>query len=212
MWIKICGILTLKAALCSIEAGVDAIGFVFADSRRKIDIEKAANIIKALPSGIEKVGVFVDMPHAEVKAIAESLGLNLLQFHGEESPEYCRLFPGKAIKSFAVKDPADLLAIEPYRNNISACLLDTFQEGRPGGTGNAWNWACLAGKIEQVLDGIPLIVAGGLNARNVGEAITVLKPYGVDISSGVEKAGKKDCQLIKEFIEEARRWENAQLA
>jgi len=212
MWIKICGILTLEAALCSIEAGADAIGFVFAESKRKINMEKAKMIVRALPSGIEKVGVFVDMPHSEVNTIADSLELDLLQFHGNESAAYCRLFPGKVIKSFAVKEPADLLAIEPYRNSISACLLDTFQQGQPGGTGNAWNWASLAGKIEQALNSIPFIAAGGLNAQNVGAAIKVLKPDGVDISSGVEKAGVKDCRLIKEFVKEARRWEDAQSA
>ncbi len=212
MWVKICGILTIEAALCSIDAGADAIGFVFAESRRKIAVEAANKIIRDLPGGIEKVGVFVDSPHHEVAAIAGNLGLDLLQFHGRESPEYCRLFPGKAIKSFALAGPADLDAIAPYNGSISACLLDTFQLGQNGGTGTPWNWSLMSNRIEQSLAGMPFIAAGGLNARNVAEAIQILKPYGIDTSSGVEKEGGKNCHLIREFIKEARRWENGQFA
>lgn len=208
MWVKICGILTLEIAQCCVEAGTDAIGFVFADSRRNITIERAAKISRNLPAGIEKVGVFVDKPYPEAAAIADFLGLDLLQFHGRESPAYCSRFPGKAVKSFSIANPADLEIIPSYRGVIRACLLDTYQQEQQGGTGKPWAWSLLADKIKQTLAGLPVIAAGGLNARNVGEAIKALRPYGIDASSGVEKAGQKDCELIKEFVKEARRWEN----
>ncbi len=212
MWIKICGILTTEVALCCIDAGVNAIGFVFTESKRKITVEAAKKIIRSLPGRIEKVGVFVDMPALEVSTIADNLGLDLLQFHGKESPEYCRLFPGKAIKSFAVTGPSDLDAIASYRGCIKACLLDTCRRGQPGGTGVPWNWSLIADTIGQPSLGIPVIVAGGLTARNVSVAMETLKPYGIDTSSGVESQGQKECRLIREFVNEVRRWENEEFA
>lgn len=211
MWIKICGITSVEAAQCCVEAGADALGFVFAESRRKITVKAAGSIIKTLPSGVQKVGVFVDLPQSEVAGIADSLELDLLQFHGKESPGYCRDFPGRAVKSFRVAGPADLEIIKDYRGSIRACLLDTFQQGQAGGTGRTWDWSMLDGNNDQNILGIPLIVAGGLSGHNVRAALDKVKPYGVDTSSGVEINGHKDCSLIRDFINEVRRWEDEQL-
>ncbi len=161
MWIKICGISTTEAALCCAKAGADAIGFVFAESSRKITVKAAAKIIEALPPTMQKIGVFVDAPWEDVAEIECRLGLDLLQFSGTESPSYCNRFPGKAVKSFRVKNSADLAAIKAYRDSIRACLLDSFEPGTAGGTGKTWNWSALGAEIKQKLFGIPLIVAGG---------------------------------------------------
>ena len=212
MWIKICGIKTVKAAVCCAEAGADAVGFVFAESRRKVSTEQAAEIIKALPPGTVKVGVFVNKPYSEVAAIDSFLGLDLLQFHGDESPQYCNRFPGRALKSFRVASTADLEDVKKYRGSVKACLLDSFEAGQAGGTGKAWDWATLSNMVNQELAGFNLIVAGGLTAQNVKVALQHISPYGVDISSGVERAGQKDCDLIREFINTVRRCENEQPA
>ncbi len=212
MWIKICGILTIEAALCCADAGADAIGLVFAESRRNISVKTAGKIIEALPAGVKKVGVFMDLPQKEVADIDNFLKLDLLQFHGNESPSYCSFFPGKAIKSFRVAAPGDLEAIKAYRGKIQACLLDSLIPGQAGGTGKSWNWSIFKDELAKRLCGIPLIVAGGLNANNVTTAMQELKPFGVDSSSGVECNGQKDPALVKEYIEKVRRWEHASLA
>lgn len=212
MWIKICGIQTVEAAVCCTEAGADAVGFVFAESRRKVSVDRAAEIIRVLPPGINKVGVFVNKPYPDVLAIDAALGFDLLQFHGDESPQYCNRFPGRALKSFRVANPADLEDVEKYRDSVKACLLDSFEAGQAGGTGKAWDWALLSGMVNRELAGINLIVAGGLTAQNVKVALQHISPYGVDISSGVERAGQKDCNLIREFIKTVRRCENEQPA
>lgn len=211
MWVKICGITSIEAALCCVNSGADALGFVFAESRRNVSVETAGKIIKALPSGVQKVGVFVDLPHPEVAVIADSLKLDLLQFHGKENPDYCRGFPGKAVKSFRVSGPSDLEIIKDYRGSIRACLLDSYKQGQTGGTGRSWDWSMLDGKTDQIFSEIPLILAGGLSVHNVRNALDKVKPYGVDTSSGVEISGQKDCNLIRSFITEVRRWEDEQL-
>ena len=212
MWIKICGIQTVEAAVCCAEAGADAVGFVFAESRRKVSVDRAAEIIRVLPPGIDKVGVFVNRYYSEVAAIDDTLGLDLLQFHGNESPQYCNRFPGRALKSFRVASTADLMDVKKYRGSVRACLLDSFETGQAGGTGKAWDWALLSGMVDRELAGFKLIVAGGLTAQNVKVALQHFSPYGVDISSGVESGGQKDCGLIGEFIKTVRRCENEQPA
>ena len=212
MWIKICGIQTVEAAVCCAEAGADAVGFVFAESRRKVSVDRAAEIIRVLPPGIDKVGVFVNRYYSEVAGIDDTLGLDLLQFHGNESPQYCNRFPGRALKSFRVASTADLMDVKKYRGSVKACLLDSFEAGQTGGTGKAWNWAMFSNMVNQELAGYSLIVAGGLTAQNLTVALQHISPYGVDISSGVERAGQKDCDLIREFIKTVRRCENDQSA
>lgn len=212
MWIKICGIQSPEAALCCAEAGADAVGLVFAESRRKVSVEQAADIIQAIPPGIEKVGVFVNQAYSEVNAIDKFLGFDLLQFHGDENPHYCRKFPGRVLKSFRVKEIADLAGVNEYRDCIKACLLDNFEAGQAGGTGKAWDWRMLSNSLYQELAGFKLIVAGGLTADNVKAALDQLNPYGVDVSSGVERAGQKDSSLIRNFVNKVRRWEDVQSA
>ncbi len=212
MWIKICGITTVESALACVEAGADAIGFVFATGKRKISVEAAGRIITSLPTGLEKVGVFVDKPQEEVAEIEKSIGLDLLQFHGQESPYYCSLFPGKAIKSFRVSSARDFQSIEAYRGTIRACLLDSFRYGQAGGTGKTWNWELFSPAGTLGLSGIPYILAGGITAQNVSSALQNIKPYGVDTSSGVESGGQKDRTLIREFVRTVRRWENEKSA
>ncbi len=211
MWIKICGITSLEAAQVCAEVGVDAVGFVFAESRRKITVEEAGNIIKRLPPGLKKVGVFVNEMEQKVTWIQNYLGLDLLQFHGTEGPSYCSRFSGKAIKAFRADPEKGFIDIKAYRGKIMACLIDSYLPGRPGGTGERWDWKSF--KPFQA-DLIPcwLIAAGGLNPGNVYEAMQSIQPDGVDVSSGVEKEGEKDISLIKQFVSEVRRWENNGIA
>ena len=210
MWIKICGIKNVEAALACAEAGADAVGFVFAPGRRQIKVEEVAALIETLPSTIKKVGVFVDALSEEVVSLQRQLGLDLLQFHGRESPQYCRRFAGRAIKAFRISGPADLRMVQKYRGTIRACLLDSSRPGRAGGTGESWNWEIFNEDIRRRMAHIMVIAAGGLNPVNVTDALSILKPDGIDASSGLEREGHKDPELIRKFIERVRRWENEQ--
>ncbi|MEW5867360.1 MAG: phosphoribosylanthranilate isomerase [Bacillota bacterium] len=213
VWIKICGITTREAALACAEAGADAVGFVFAESRRRITPGEAKRITEILPPDLEKVGVFVDAPWQEVAEIQEYLRLDVLQLHGGENPDYCALFPVKVIKAFRVASLKDLQAVEAYRDRIHACLLDSCVPGAQGGTGKVWDWGFFERLTRSgVLSVERVIVAGGLTPENVVEALRVTKPYGVDTSSGVETGGRKDLLKIRKFIENVRRWERGELA
>ena len=206
MWIKICGITSLETAQACAEAGADAVGFVFAESKRRVTVEEAGSIIKHLPPGLKKDGVFVNEMEHKVAWIQNYLGLDLLQFHGMESPSYCSRFSGKTIKAFRADAERGYFDIKAYRGKIMACLIDSYRPGRPGGTGEPWDWESF--KPFQA-DLIPcwLIAAGGLNPGNVYKALQSIRPDGVDVSSGVEKEGEKDAHLIKHFVSEVRRWE-----
>ena len=199
--VKICGITTLEDALLSIQAGADALGFVFfPNSPRHIFPEEAATIIKHLPPFVQTIGLFVNEASDIVNSTADECGLDLVQLHGEESPEYCDSITRRIIKAFRVKNITSLEPIKNYR--VSACLLDAWSPAAHGGTGRTFNWefaSCAAhsGKI---------ILAGGLNPGNVAEAIKHVHPYGVDVSSGVESVpGKKDPDKVREFIRNAKR-------
>jgi phosphoribosylanthranilate isomerase len=192
--VKICGIRSLAEARWAVNAEAWAIGFVFAPSSRRITVEEAARIIKELPAGINKVGVFVDMNLSRVKDIVKSTGINMLQFHGSESPEYCSEWHLPVIKSFTVRDEDSLLKVKYYQ--VYAHLFDTYQPGSAGGTGKTFNWQLLHNiKPEQ-----RTILAGGLNPSNVIEAIRLVKPFAVDVSSGVETGGTKNRKLIEQFV------------
>lgn len=213
MWVKICGITTPEAALACAEAGADAVGFVFAESRRRISPEEARRITEILPPELERVGVFVDAPWQEVAEIQEYLRLDVLQFHGGENPDYCAHFPVKVIKAFRVASLEDLQVVGAYRDRIHACLLDSYVPGVQGGSGRVWDW----GLFERLPRFGPLgvervIVAGGLAPENVVDALRIVKPYGVDTSSGVETCGRKDALKIRKFIENVRRWERGEFA
>lgn len=193
--VKVCGITSLEDALVAVEAGAYALGFVFASSPRQIDPETASRIISRLPPLVSKVGVFVDAPLARVKEVMAGCPLDLAQLHGEESPEYCQeLFP-RAVKAFRVRDDGVLSQLPRYQ--LAAYLLDSYVPGVAGGSGRTFDWeiALQARKFG------PIILSGGLNPENVRQAIERVRPYGVDVSSGVEaRPGKKDPEKLKAFF------------
>ncbi|MDQ0285691.1 phosphoribosylanthranilate isomerase [Desulfofundulus luciae] len=199
--VKICGITDISSALAAAEAGADALGFVFAPSPRRITPSQACRICRELPPFITRVGVFVDAPLEEVRAVAEYCGLDAIQLHGCESPDYCRALGRRVIKAFRVGDEID--PVELSGHPADAILLDTFVAGQRGGTGRPFDWQLAAGlKLSR-----PLILAGGLTPENVGRAVVTVQPYGVDVSSGVEKdgqPGKKDPDKIRRFIAAAK--------
>ncbi len=199
MKVKICGITNLEDAQAAVEAGVDALGFVFYQkSPRYIAPQKAAAIIQQLPKQAEKVGVFVNAGEKTIKDIAKLCRLDMLQFHGDESPEFCKKFGDyKIIKAFRVKDDIGLKNISRYKT--FAYLFDTFLNSKVGGTGRRFDWKIIRRIIEKIKR--PIFLSGGLNKDNVREAIKILRPAWVDVSSSVEiKPGKKDHKKVKEFI------------
>ncbi len=197
--IKICGITNLEDALASLFCGADAIGFVFYDkSPRCISPRDAANISRILPKKIKRVGVFVNEEVAKVKKIAKLCNLDMLQFHGQESPEYCKEFKGcRVIKAFRINHKEDLAGISKYKT--FAYLFDSFSRTKLGGTGKKFNWKILA---QAVTIKPNVFLSGGLTAGNVKKAIKLLKPDWVDASSSLEsRPGKKDHKKIKKFIQ-----------
>jgi phosphoribosylanthranilate isomerase len=200
--IKICGITNLPDARLAVELGADALGFIFyPKSPRYIKVPAAADICHALPPFVTKVGVFVDELEFEIeKALSECL-LNALQFHGDEPPGFCQKFPAKSIKAIRVRDEDSLRAAAEY--DVDALLFDTYTDAERGGTGKTFDWS-LAVKAKEML-APPIILSGGLTTGNVQEAIRKVRPYAVDVSSGVEREpGKKDPEKLRRFIELAR--------
>jgi phosphoribosylanthranilate isomerase len=199
--IKICGITNESDAHAAIEYGADALGFVFyAKSPRSVDQERAKEIIVSLPPGITTVGVFVDEQQDRIKEIVSLVGLDVIQFHGSESAEDCNIYD-KVYKAIRIQDLSDLDQLAKY--NVLAYLLDTYSPDEHGGTGKTFNWdiAVEAKKYGNI------ILAGGLNPDNIEAAIKHVKPYGIDVSSGVEGKieGIKDHSKLKLFIERARK-------
>jgi len=200
--IKICGVTNIEDAKACADLGVDFIGFVFAESPRRITKEEAKRIIDELPETVKKVGVFVNEEISVVEDIASFCGLDALQFHGDEEPDYCMHFMGgkEVFKAFRLRDKDDLAPIPSYK--VNAYLLDAFVEGLYGGTGKTFKWE-LATDVKNF--GCPIILSGGLNAGNVGEVIRKVRPEIVDVSSGVEAApGKKDPGKLREFVKIVR--------
>lgn len=196
--VKICGITNKPDALAACEAEVDMLGFVFAESPRRIEVNRAAEIVSSLPTSVAKVGLFVNEAEIVVKMIADQLGLDYLQLHGDEDPDYCRGL-GKVrrvIKAFRIKDEASLKDLANY--DVDIYLLDAYAGPARGGTGATFDWK-LALKAKEL--GKPIILAGGLTPQSVVGAIRKVRPYAVDVSTGVEASpGKKDPRLMKEFI------------
>jgi phosphoribosylanthranilate isomerase len=200
--VKICGITNLADGLGAAAAGADALGFVFYEpSPRCVSVEAAAAIVRQLPPHIVKVGVFVNAPEDLVLRAVRACDLNLLQFHGEETPDYCVQFGLMSMKAFRIRDAASLTALTQYPTD--AWLLDAYARDKLGGTGAQFNWD-LAVEAQRL--GRPIFLAGGLTPENIGEAVRRVRPYGVDVSSGVETApGKKDLGRVKAFIEGAKK-------
>jgi len=183
--------------------GADALGFIFyPQSPRKVAPTAALAIIAQLPPLVTTVGVFVDEDAAAVRELAARVGLDWVQLHGQESPEYCRSLGRRVIKGFRIRDQHSLTALAAYRGAAQALLLDTYKKGQIGGTGETFDWA-LAREAQTFG---PIILAGGLNPENVAQAIAAAQPQAVDVASGVESApGKKDPEKLKRFFAAVRR-------
>ena len=207
MLVKICGIKDIENALVAVENGADALGFVFAPSSRQLTPEKAKKIMDTIPASVLRVGVFVDAPISLVKEIAEYCALTILQLHGNESVDYCRQFKKPVIKAIRVGEKGNFYpAPKPYKETVKAFLADTYQPYKSGGTGLSFPWR----EVDNIKKYGPVILAGGLNSNNIYQALSIARPWGVDVSSGVETKGHKDSKKIKKFIQEVRRWENEQ--
>jgi Phosphoribosylanthranilate isomerase len=194
---KICGITRIEDALAAVEAGADAIGLVFyAKSPRAVSVQQARAIIAALPPFITTVGLFVNASRCELNETLDAVALDMLQFHGDETPEECDGYHRPYIKALRVKAGDDIeQACRAYRN-ARGILLDTYVEGVPGGTGETFDWALIPSELSK-----PVILAGGLTSANVAQAIAQVKPYAVDVSGGVEKGkGIKDREKILSFM------------
>lgn len=200
--VKICGITRVEDGLAAARAGADAIGLVFEPkSPRAVDLERALAIARALPPFVTVVALFVDAAPARVREVLGALKPDLLQFHGSETSEYCRLFAHPYIKAISMREGIDLHESERVYRDAAGLLLDAHVAGSAGGTGQAFDWT----RVPRDL-GKPVILAGGLHPDNVGEALRVVKPYAVDVSSGVEATkGIKDANKIAAFIEAVRK-------
>lgn len=197
--VKICGITRPADATAAVGAGADALGFMFYEgSPRHITPARAAAIAQALPPFVARVGVFVNPGETLVREAIQVAGLTVLQFHGEESPEFCARFaPWPVIKAFRIRDAASLDAL-PAHAGASAWLLDAYVAGRRGGTGTGFCWELA---VRAKAHGVPVILAGGLTPENAGRAVLEVAPYGLDVSSGVEAApGIKDPERMGAFM------------
>lgn len=198
--VKICGITAVEDALLAVEAGADALGFVFHDkSPRNISPENARAVIQALPPFVQTVGLFVNASIETVNDVSDFCGLDLVQLHGDESPEFCKLVNRRVIKAFRIKDRSSLDPLGDYR--VAGYLLDAWVPSAYGGTGHSFNWELA---VEAKRYGT-IILAGGLTPENVSQAVAKVAPYGVDVSSGVESApGRKDTEKVREFVQRAK--------
>jgi len=199
--VKICGITNEADGMAAAEAGADVLGFVFYEpSSRYVSVAAAARIIRALPPLTIKAGVFVNAPEELVQRAIAECGLNLLQFHGEESPEACLEFGLMSIKALRIQDRTSLEALALYPTD--AWLLDAYSPNQVGGTGEKFNWELA---VEARGLGRPIFLAGGLTPENVADAVRLVRPYAVDVSTGVEKApGRKDHAKVRAFIQAAK--------
>ena len=199
--VKICGITRVEDALAAAHLGAAAVGLVFySPSPRYIEPDAAAQIVRALPPFVTPVGLFVDAPEDEVRTVARRSHVQLLQFHGGETPDYCGRFELPYMKAVRVRPGVDLLQYARDFHQAKALLLDAFQEGLHGGTGAVFDWSL----IPQALP-VPVVLSGGLTPENVRDAIRLVKPFAVDVSSGVEvRKGIKDAQRIAAFMRGVR--------
>ena len=197
--VKVCGMTSLKDALNAVEGGADAVGFIFyKKSLRSVTMKTVREIVLELPPFVDTVGVFVDETAEQINKIADYCNLDIIQLHGDESPTYCKKIRRKVIKAFRIKDMQSVKKISNFQ--VSGFLLDTFSEKLHGGTGKVfdWNLALPAKKFG------PVIMAGGLTPNNVQQAVRQIRPYGVDVCSGVEsEPGIKDHKKVRAFLKNA---------
>ena len=198
--VKVCGMTSLKDALVAVEGGADAVGFIFyKKSPRSVTMKTVREIVLELPPFVDTVGVFVDETAEQVNKIADYCNLDIIQLHGNESPTFCKKIRRKVIKAFRIKDMQSVKKISNFQ--VSGFLLDTFSENLHGGTGKVfdWNLALPAKKFG------PVIMAGGLTPNNVQQAVRQIRPYGVDVCSGVEsEPGIKDHKKVRAFLNNAK--------
>jgi phosphoribosylanthranilate isomerase len=199
--VKICGITNIADAQVAVQAGADALGLMlYSGSSRYIPLETAQEIARSLPPSVMRVGVFVDPEPADVFAAVQSCGLSLLQFHGAETSQFCQQFGVMTMKAFRMRNAESLAPLESF--SAGAFLLDSYVPDKAGGTGETFNWELA---VEAKKFGRPIFLAGGLTPANVAEAIRVVQPFGVDVSSGVEfSPGRKDPEKIRAFIAAAK--------
>ncbi|HFK1681661.1 phosphoribosylanthranilate isomerase [Bacillus sp. SRB1LM] len=200
MKVKICGITDMETAKRACEYGADAIGFVFAESKRKITPKRAEEIIQELPANVLKIGVFVNESVEMIQKIADECGLTHVQLHGDEDNYQIRRLNIPSIKSLGVTSESDMKNAQGYETDY--ILFDSPKEKFYGGNGKTFSWELLGHMPKELRK--KTILAGGLNALNIEEAIRTVRPYMVDVSSGVETEGKKDVEKIKQFIIKAK--------
>lgn len=197
--VKFCGITNDQDASRAVRLGVDALGFIFAPSPRQIVPDEARRIIHSLPPFVQTVGVFVNEDLDTIRELMQFCGFQWVQLHGDEPPQMCRELMPHVIKAFQIKDEASLLTIKRYRGHIGSLLLDTYSKGKRGGTEKTFDWN-LALKCKHY--GWPIILSGGLGPSNVEKAISTVRPYAVDINSGIEDSpGQKSPILMKKLME-----------
>ncbi|MBE7499597.1 MAG: phosphoribosylanthranilate isomerase [Verrucomicrobiales bacterium] len=199
--VKICGVTRLEDAQAAVAAGADALGFMFYErSARRVSVGAAAAICRQLPPFVSKVGVFVDAGIETIEETVAQCGLDVVQLHGAESPAFCGRLTRPVIKAVRVRGPETLAELEGYAT--AAWLLDAYVPGQPGGTGATFDWGLAT---QAVAVGRPVILAGGLTTANVAAAVRQVRPYAVDVSSGVEsEPGRKDAAALRAFVEAAK--------
>jgi phosphoribosylanthranilate isomerase len=215
-WVKICGTTSLADAQMSVAAGADALGFIFAPSPRHIDTDVAAEIVKAVSGEVETIGVFVNELPSRIAEIARQVGLSGVQLHGDEAAEQLAEFRRELGQPKIIKALSGInlqqnsyLVLEKYlgaaRSSLDAMLLDSGSAERRGGTGVPFDWESAQPTASRIREQMPLIIAGGLNAGNVAQALDLFQPWGVDVVSGVESApGKKDEGKLRDFMAAVR--------
>ena len=197
--VKICGLTRAEDVQVAVEAGANAIGFVFTASPRRINIETAVRLSRYVPSGVLRVGLFLDQERSEIERVVHSVPLDLLQFHGNETEQECDLFGLPWLKAVAMEDAGSVKRAQRDYPGAAGLLLDSHSKGERGGSGRVFDWSLSVPESKSIW------LAGGLNADNVGQAIRTVKPFAVDVSSGVEiRPGIKDAGMIKAFFKAVR--------
>jgi phosphoribosylanthranilate isomerase len=201
--IKICGLTRANDVQAAVEAGADAVGFVFTTSPRRISIDTANQLSCYVPKGVLRVGLFLDQDRQEIEQVVSCVPLDILQFHGSESEQECRVFNLPWLKAVAMESAESLVIAERDFPGAAGLLLDSHSKGTRGGSGKSFDWS-LSSPVKK-----PVWLAGGLSAANVGQAIRTVKPYAVDVSSGVEtQPGIKDTNMMNDFVKAVRKAES----
>ena len=201
--VKICGLTRVEDVKSAIEAGADAVGFVFTRSPRRISVETATRLVNYVPKGVLRVGLFLNQDRSEIRKVVSSVPLDVLQFHGSETEQECNAFGLPWLKAVAMENAESARQAERDFPNAMGLLLDSHTAGKRGGSGNVFDWT-----LSRPLS-MPVWLAGGLNADNVARAIRIVRPFAVDVSSGVEVSpGIKDTTRMTAFINAVREFEN----